>query len=165
MQVTLLSKYWRELTIASLVCAVGFLATRKDRTVVETKIEIQEKIVVKVEERIVYKNRDVVKTRVVTVNKEGEKRVEERTETKQRDINTGIRREETKDTRVTEQQRVVVESAPETYLLGGSWYPRDRTYNLGFHVRLFSNAPIYPGIVVKHQGGRVGFGIGVQVAL
>jgi exopolysaccharide biosynthesis protein len=162
---SLISKYWRESIIVVLICVVGFLSTRKDKVKIETVVEIKEKIVTKVEERVVLKDRDVVKTRVVTVNKEGERREEERTESKERTVDRGVSKEEAKEVNNRRTQSVEKVYAPETFLLGGSWYPRDSTYNLGFHVRVLPNVPVYPGVVVKYQDKKFGVGIGVQVGL
>lgn len=162
---SLISKYWREFSILFLICAVGFLATRKDKVKIETVVEVKEKVVVKVEERIIYKDRDVVKTRVVTVNKEGERREEERVESKERVESTRIHREETKtvDNRRTESVEQV--RAPERFVLGLSYNFRDESYGGRFLVRVLPNIPISVGPEVNLRQGKLGLGIGVQIAL
>lgn len=162
---SLLIRWWREITIAILICAVGFLATRKDKIKIETVVEVKEKIVVKVEERVVYKDKVQVKTRTIVKTKEGETRVEERTESQERAVDSGIRREQEKTVDSSRKESMVVESAPERYVLGIGGSIDGSTYTGSFLVRPFPSVPVSVGPLVILKDSKFSLGIGIGVSL
>ncbi len=161
----LLVRWWREITIAILICAVGFLATRKDKIKIETVVEYREKVVTKVEEKIVYRERDKIKTRTIVKTKDGEVRVQEETRTKDRDISTGIRREQEKTVDTSRKESVETQSTPARYLLGVGGGIDGGTYTGSFLVRPFPNIPAYIGPMVILNDRKFSLGVSIGVAL
>ena len=164
MALNTLKLYWREITIAVLLVFGIWITSLKNKTIVETKIEYVEKVVVRVQEKIEYRDRVQVKTR--TVHKKGaEIYVKEVTRTDESRVDSSIYREQEQETRIAERKSVETTTENPRFVLGIS---RDfSTGRVGAAVlyRPIPSLPVYVGPQVNVVNRVWTFGIGVNLLL
>jgi len=160
----LLRNYWRELLIAILLVFAIWMTSLKNKTIVETKIEYIEKVVVKVEHRVEYRDRVQVKTR--TVHKKGsEIYVKEITRTDESSVDTSVLREQEQETRRTERKSVETTTENPRFVLGISRDFSTGRVGAAVHYRPLPGLPIYLGPQVTIVNKVWTLGIGVLIAL
>jgi len=164
MALNTLRLYWRELLIAILLVFGIWMTSLKNKTVVETKIEYVEKVVVKIEEKVQYVDR--VTTKVRTVHKKGnEIHVREETRAAESDISTSVRREQEQETRRTEQKSVETTTESPRFVLGVNRDFATGGIGASIHYRPLPGLPVYLGPQVNVVNRVWTLGIGVLIAL
>ena len=156
---TTLTRFWREITIVALLVVVGWLFTLKNKTIVETKIEYVEKVVVKIEEKVQYVDR--VTTKVRTIHKKGDEiHVREEIRAAESSVDTSVLREQEQENRRTEQKSVVTTSESPRFVLGISRDFTTRGFGGAIHYRPIPGLPIYlgPQVTVVNKIWTLGIG-------